>query len=161
MTPDQQIACAIGICVLQSQELERLFKLIVPMTSSDDPSVAAILRRGAAISKKTLGAVAGDFVKAFSGDVAALKEQVAKVVSERNEVVHHFSERFGALLAANQHEEVLHELRQRQERASILFGTLRQIALAITEALRDTTYAGTNEYEGIAELCASLRPSQP
>jgi hypothetical protein len=53
----------------------------------------------------------------------------------------------------------LQELRRRKERANILLETLRQVALAITEALRDTVYAGTDEYEVMTELCASLRRS--
>lgn len=159
LDPTQQIVFAVGVFVVKSQELEQLFKYLVPMMNSGDPSLGSILDRHAAIAKKSLGMVAGQFVSAASGDIGALQDYVQQVVRERNEVVHHFSRTFGPLIASGKQAEALSELRKRQERASSLTRVLRELALCVTDALRDVTFAGTEQYAEMAEFCRCLRAS--
>ncbi|WP_448101904.1 hypothetical protein [Luteibacter jiangsuensis] len=64
------------------------------MTDETDPSLTAALDRSAILSKKSLGVVTREFVKAGAGDVADLQKLFAEIVFERNQIVHHFSARF-------------------------------------------------------------------
>ncbi|UPG84313.1 hypothetical protein L2Y94_13280 [Luteibacter aegosomatis] len=154
---NQRIVCAIGVLVLESQGLEQLLKFIVPMTDAGDPSIAGILDRASALASKPLGLLSSRFVDACVGDTDSLMALIKQVVSERNEVVHHFGHRFGPLLASGHHAEVLDELRARNRRARELRHLLQPIVLAVMEALRDGVYANTSEYQEMSELCMSLR----
>lgn len=154
---DHRIVSAIGVLVLESQGLEQLLKFIVPMTGTGDPSITGILGRALALASKPLGLLAGRFVDACAGDTDSLMALIKQVVYERNEVVHHFGQRFGPLLASGHHAEVLDELRARNRRARELRHLLQPIALAVMEAIRDGVYANTPEYQEMSDLCMSLR----
>lgn len=160
LSPGQRIACAIGVFVLQSQEMEHLFKFLVAMTGTDDPSLSAKLSFAAAIEKRSLGKISGLLVDGFAGDTEPLKAHIKRIVDERNEVVHHFSKRFGSLMAEGRHDAILQELKNRRERAEELVLIFRELALEILETLRDTTYVDTDEYQEFATLCAKLRARQ-
>jgi hypothetical protein len=157
LEPNHRIALAIGAYVLQCQQLERLFKFIVPVTTPDDPSLSGILQRQTALSKKTLGTVAGDFVKVLTGDTEEISLHLRQIVNERNEVVHAFHDRYGELLAAGKHEEILAQLKTKHQRAMAFSRVLRAIAFGILEAFRDGPYRGTDEYADIENLCRSVR----
>jgi hypothetical protein len=159
LDPNQRIVYAVGAFVLHTQELERLFKYLVPMMNADDPSVGAILRRGAATARQTLGAVASRFIDASTSDSDAFGAFVRQVVTERNEVVHHFNEHFGPAIASGNPEEALALLRQRHERVLALIQSLREVALHVTEALRDRVFSGTAQYDEMDGLCRLLRAS--
>jgi hypothetical protein len=155
----QRIIASVGAFVLQTQKIEHLFKFLLPMMNSDDPSLGAILKRQASLSKKTLGTLAEQFVNASTGKTDALEAYVRQLVDDRNEVVHHFTERFGALIGTEKYDDVLTQLRDRRERASALGRVLRASAFAVTEALRHGAFSGTEKYEEMADLCRQLRAS--
>jgi hypothetical protein len=155
----QRIIASVGAFVLQTQQIEHVFKFLLPMMNSDDPSLGAILKRQASLSKKTLGTLAGEFINGSAGETDALEAYVRQLVADRNEVVHHFNERFGALIEAEEYDDVLTQLRDRRERASTLGRALRACAFAVTEALRDGAFSGTEQCEEMADLCRQLRAS--
>lgn len=160
LSPGHRIACAIGVFVLQSQEMEHLFKFLIAMMGGGDPSLSAKLSVAAAIEKRSLGQLLDPLVDRFTGDIEPLKTHIKRVVDERNEVVHHFSKRFGPLMAEGRYEAILQELKNRRERAEELVFIFRELALEILETLRDTTYVDTDEYQEFATLCAKLRARQ-
>lgn len=159
LDPTQRIVYAVGAFVLLTQELEGLFKYLVPMMNVDEPSLGAILRRSAKTAKQTLGPVAGQFVHSSTSHSNDFEVLVRQIVAERNEVVHHFNKVFGPLVASGDPAEALSQLRQRHERALALTQALRAVAVQASEALRDHVYAGTEQYDEMASLCRSFRAS--
>ncbi|WP_413626023.1 hypothetical protein [Luteibacter sp. Lutesp34] len=157
VTSEERIVLAVGAYVIQAQELEHLLKFLLPMTDEADPSLKAVIGRSAALSKKPMGVVAQAFVKSCPGDIAALQEHFAKIISDRNEIVHHFSARFGPLLNAKQFEEILREFKRRHRQVKDLIQTLRPMALKVVEVLRDGPYAGTDQYEEFARVFLALQ----
>jgi hypothetical protein len=136
LTLQQRLGCAVGLYVLQCEELEQLLKGLTPFMDSSDASVAGILARSAALKKKTLGIVARQFLNGVSGDAGDFKRYLAKIIEERNEVVHHFSERFGPLLAAGRQEEIFSDLKRRHREAAALSQALREMASQLGELLQ-------------------------
>jgi hypothetical protein len=159
LAPSQKILCAVGAIVLTCQEIERHLKFLVPFMNADDPTAASVLARHAKLARRSLGKVAGQFVGAMSGDIEALESHVKQVVSERNELVHHFQERYGDTLARAGHDELLEALRAQHSRALLLLRALREMALAVAETMRDSVFAGTPEEGEIAKLCEGARAS--
>jgi hypothetical protein len=84
---------------------------------------------------------------------------VRQIVEERNEIVHHFQDRFGDLIQKGGYEEVLGALRGHHGRALDLLRVLREMSLALAEAMRDGMFAGTPEQGEIALLCEQARAS--
>jgi hypothetical protein len=159
LAPDQRIVYAVGLIVLASQEIERNLKFQLPFMNSDDPAFASIFARQAKLAKKSLGDLAGQFVASASSDGGTLESFMKGIVEERNQIVHHFQERFGDLLEQGRFEEVLESLRDHHARAMELVRVLREMSLAIAEAMRDTTFAGTPEYGEFAAICEKARAS--
>ena len=159
LEPGQKIIYAVGVIVLTSQDVERHLKFLVPFMNSDDPATTSILARHAKLGKRSLGDVSGQFVGAMSGDVEALECLVRQIVEERNEIVHHFQDRFGDLIQKGGYEEVLDALRGHHGRALDLLRVLREMSLALAEAMRDGMFAGTPEQGEIALLCEKARAS--
>jgi len=159
LEPKRRIIYAVGISVLTSQEIERHLKFLIPFVSSDNPALDSIVAVHAKLAKKSLGEVAGQFADAGSGDVEAFKSYVKQIVGERNEIVHHFQDRFGGLLAEAKYQEVLGALHSHHQRALQLLHVLREFALVIAETMRDSIFASTPEYAEIAKLCEGARAS--
>lgn len=157
LQPTQKIAFAIGVIVLHCQEIERLFKFIVPHIDGKAPDWASRAKRIDNLARKPLGDVAAKFVEALTGDTEALRAYVQSFVDKRNMVVHHFGEIYGPRCATGQHDEVLAELRCLYQDATALVQILREILVVIVETTRDTVFVGTDEYAGFAAICESLR----
>ncbi|PTR32871.1 hypothetical protein C8J98_10480 [Luteibacter sp. OK325] len=159
LDPNQRVVYAVGAIVLCSQEIERLFKFVAPFMREHDGALGTILKEHQALAKKTLGVVAGQFVEAMSGETELFKQYIQELVTERNKIVHHFGENYGALLAAEKHAEVMAGLRKQHERSLSLLRLLQELALAIAVALRDTIYWNTAEEADFAAVCESFRDS--
>ena len=157
LQPVQKIAFAIGVIVLRCQEIERLFKFIVPHIDDKAPDWTSRAKRIDGLARKPLGDVAAKFVDAATGDTDALSAYVQSFVDRRNVVVHHFGEVYGPRWAAGKHDEVLEELRYLHQDATTLLQILREILALISEATRDTVFVGTDDYAGFAAICDSLR----
>ena len=155
--PKQRIACAIGSYVLLSQEVEQLFKFVIPVTNDRDPSFAAILARRCALERETLGSVSGKFLRSLNSSTDEIEHLLTEVVAERNQIIHHFSSAFGDLLAAENYNETLRLLEQRHQRMRQVLMMLRGLALAVLELMRDGPFRDTLEFDEMATLCASLR----
>jgi len=157
LQPSEKVTFAVGAIVLRYQEIERLFKFVVPFASGGSPTWPEIKGRLDDLARKTLGEVAGKFVESTSGDVEAFKAYVKNLVEERNVVVHHFGEKYGARIAEGRHDDVLAELRQLYRDTAALLQVLREMTAVIMEIMRDTLYVGTNDYAGFAAKCSDMR----
>jgi hypothetical protein len=146
LTLQQKLGCAVGLYILQCQELERLLKGIVPLMSNEDPSVTGLMDRARALKKQSLGLVAGKFMERASGDIEDFKGYVGKIVDDRNEVVHHFSERLGPLLESGMHDELFAELRRQHTAAAAFSRALRELASAIQAALCDDPEISSGDF---------------
>ncbi len=157
LSPDQRIIYAVGTIVLCCQEIECHFKFIVPFIDSNDPSLTSILARHQYLTKKTFGEVAGRFIDRTTGDTESLRLHVKHVVSERNDLIHHFSDVYRELLSAHLYDDVLDALKRQHQRALNLLRMLQEISLGLIEALRDTTFRDTEQYDDLAAVCDKIK----
>ena len=156
--PDnERILRLIGAIVLVSQDAERYLKITLPFTGSEDPSLAASLKRHERLKKRTLGELAGKFVDSTASDSIDFAKHMAYLVATRNQVVHHFNETYGAQLSAGSYQEVYDSLETLLANIKIFRSVVEQLALVVFEELRDVTFRDTPEYEQIASLCESFR----
>lgn len=159
LNDNQRVVYVTGAIVLCCQQIELLLKYIVPHLAQGDSNLSSVLLRHAKLERRPLGDVAGKFVEGLEGDAEHLRAYVQRVVDRRNELVHHFTQRYGDLLRAGNHGQVLGVLRQQHEDAVGLMRLLSELAVHLSEALRDTTFAGTDEYAEFSEVCAQARAS--
>ena len=159
LQPSEKVTFAVGAIVLRCQEIERLFKFIVPHIDGEAPEWTARAKRIDELAKRPLGDVSTKFVEATTGGAEALRAYVKSFVDKRNAVVHHFGEVYGPRIAAEQHDDVLAELKQLHQDAAALLRTLREVLLLIAETHRDTVFVGTDDYEGSSAICSDLRAS--
>jgi hypothetical protein len=80
-----------------------------------------------------------------------------ELVTKRNQIVHHFGETYGAQLRSGQIQLVADSLRAQLIGIDVFKQALERTALHLFEAIRDTTFDGTSEYQAMADLCASFR----
>ena len=150
------LAHLIGQIVLETQEAERLFKLILPFTDEADPSFAAALQRAKKLTRTSFGELGKKFAAAgVSNDGFAAHLQ--ELADERNRVVHHFAETYGALIATGQTAAVSTRLRTLLANIRVLHRMLAGIALVMLEVMLEGPFAGTDEYRDLAELCKAYR----
>jgi len=159
LQPSEKVTFAVGTIVLRCQEVERLFKFVIPFISGGSPTWTQITAHLDELARKTLGDVAGRFVGCTSGDTDALQAYVRNFVDRRNVVVHKFNEEYGQRWAAGQHEEVLAELRLLHQDATTMLRLLKQITADIAEKTRDALFVGSDELDGFSAMCGSLRAS--
>jgi hypothetical protein len=108
----EKILRLIGAIVLVSQEAERCLKVSIPFFASGDPSLGSALRRAEKLKRRSLGELTGHFVAASTSDTPDFGDQFEEIVLSRNQVVHHFEETYGSLIAAGRHAEVIIALEQ-------------------------------------------------
>jgi hypothetical protein len=72
-----------------------------------DSRLGSALKRHEKLRRRPLGELVGSFVKSTSTDSQDFAEHLAEVVDIRNNVVHHFDETFGLLIAAGNRREVI------------------------------------------------------
>jgi len=159
LQPNEKVAFVVGAIVLRCQEIERLFKFIVPHVDGKAPEWSSRAQRIDELARMPLGEVAERFVEATTGDTDALRTYVQSFVDKRNVMVHHFGEFYGQRWVAGQHDEVLAELRNLHKDATALLQMLREVLAVIAETTRDTIFVGTDDYEGFAAICENLRAS--
>lgn len=147
----------IGAIVLSTQASERYLKLILPFTDTRDPSVGAALARHEKLKRRTLGELVGKFVDTATSKSEHFQQDLAKLVDDRNMVVHHFSETFGEQLRAGDAAIVISSLRIMRANARSFELVIERTALGLVEGLRDTTFRGTSEFEDFAALCSEFR----
>ncbi len=153
----EKILRLIGAIVLVSQEAERCLKVSIPFFASDDSSLGSALRRAEKLKKRSLGDLTGHLVAASTSDTPDFGGQLAQIVSARNQVVHHFEETYGGLLAADRHAEVIVALEHVLDDLKAYRSMAQQIALHVLEGLRDVTFRHTPELIDIETLCASFK----
>ncbi len=153
----EKILRLIGAIVLVSQEAERCLKVSIPFFASDDPSLGSALRRAEKLKKRSLGDLTGHLVAASTSDTPDFGEQLAQIVSARNQVVHHFEETYGSLVADGRHAEVVVALEQVLGDLKAYRSMAQQMALHVLEGLRDVTFLHTPERAEIETICASFK----
>ncbi len=146
----------VGTIVLESQRVERNLKLILPFVDSGAIGLGESLQKLRKQEKHSLGKLVGNFVDSSTSDSLDFAQYMARLVSTRNQVVHHFHENFGAQLESGAQQEVLTALEQALLDLKNFGNLIEKIVLSVLEALRDTTYAETPEYEQFAAVCASF-----
>jgi hypothetical protein len=163
MTPllskKQKVIYAVGAVVLCCHEIEKQLKFLTSFTRKDanNSNWNSIFARHQRLSNVSLGVVAGQFLESASGDAEKLKAYVKEVIDQRNTLVHHFSETYGEPLSAGRHEDVLVAIQRQHRRALDLLRALQETSISLAEALRDTTFLNTEEYEEFAALCKTAR----
>ena len=157
LSPEQKIVYAVGGLVLCFQEIERHFKFLVPLFDGDRQTWSSVLAKHQNLSREPLGRVVGLFLAATTGDRDELQGFLKRLVDQRNEVVHHFSEKFGHQIAEGDYRAVADELKTLHERATDLLKTLRELAILAVESMRDTVFLRTESYDEIAALCEGAR----
>ena len=107
----ERVAYNIGLVVIRSQYLEKNLKLIVAAMKQIDANT--LPGRLDSMQRRPLGQVVKEFVAGTTvqgGNIADVETYFSRLVSRRNDVVHHFFEAFGADLAAGNEKRVLREL---------------------------------------------------
>src|SRR5688572_15557970 len=147
----------VGAIVLATQDVEHWLKAILPfIDDGTDPSLRSALQRHERLKLQSFGNLKNKFLDESDSN-AAFVAHLDSLVSRRNAIAHHYVETYGQAIAAGRHYDVARELRVLL-RDIDEFGRLLQLsALAIFEAMRDTTFAGTDEYEEFARTCAQFR----
>jgi hypothetical protein len=153
----ERVLRLVGEIVLVSQDAERYLKITLPFVSSEDPSLAASLKRHEKLKKRTLGELTGKFVDSATSDSIDFARHMAYLVATRNQVVHQFDETYGAQLNAGSYQEVFDSLETLLVNLKIFRSVVEQLALSVFEGLRDITFHGTPEYEQMASICALFR----
>ena len=101
----------LGSIVFASQSAELSIKSFLPYLTSKDRTRS---KRSGNYKKRTLGELAGLLTTTLSGDedlILQLKSELARVVSERNRVTHHFFESYEADLRCGNVESIVDSLR--------------------------------------------------
>ena len=153
---NEKILLLVGAIVLVSQDAERYLKFALPFVKSEDPSLGAALKRAEKLKKRTLGELTGKFVDASTSDSLDFAEQMAYLVTARNQVVHHFNETYGAQVSSGAHQDVVDSLETLLANLKSYRTVLEQVSLTVLEALRDVTFRDSPEYSQVSELCASF-----
>ena len=152
-----QLLELIGAIVLSTQDAERYLKAILPFTDSQDISIGGVLSRHEKLKKRTFGDLVGKFVDSSTPGSAGFKEHLAHLVDRRNQIVHHFPEAYGEQLRSGHSQQVIDSLRVLLANVDAFRSALERAALQLFEAMRDTTFLGTAEYQEMDDLCALFR----
>ena len=130
------VQAALGRCVLLYQATEQVLKLFLPhVRASEEEALQArdINWRELLDSKKTLGQLAGVLMEwTSSSSRESLAMWLHTVVTQRNEIVHHYYDQgFASLRTEKDVEEALAYLQVRQVAASQLLGVIKTIATGV------------------------------
>jgi hypothetical protein len=155
--PNYEIQQLIGAIVISAQEAEQYLKMILPFTNSQGQSISGVLERNGELKKGTLGKLVGQFLDSHTSHTSDFVSRLKQIVTERNQIVHHFGETYGERLRSGQVELVADSLRAQLAGINAFNEALQNTALHLFEAVRDTTFNGTPEYQLMADLCASIR----
>ena len=128
------VQAALGRCVLLYQATEQVLKLFLPHVRATENAARQNLDvdwRELLDSKKTLGQLAGVLMERTSGsNREGLALWLQTVVSQRNDVVHHFYDQaFASLRTETEVEEALTYLQVRQAAASQLLSIIKTLAM--------------------------------
>lgn len=154
---DPKLLELIGAIVLSTQDAERYLKIVLPFTDSQDPSISGALSRHKKIKKRTFGDLVGKLVDASTPESVGLEQHLAHLVDRRNQIVHHFGETFGEQVRSGHSQQVVESMRALLTDVDAFRNGLEEMALQLFEALRDSTFAGTPEYQKMDDFCASFR----
>ncbi|MGN2245659.1 hypothetical protein ACFWZ3_03090 [Frateuria sp. GZRR35] len=153
----RELQMQVGATVLVCQEAERYLKALLPFMDSTLPSLAEALDRLGKLKRHPFGPLTEQFMDRSLSISDGIREQLAGLVNKRNNIVHHFTETYGAELRAGKHQQVLADLRTTFANLATLRNALAEAVAFLLEAIRDTVFTNTPEYEQMRELCASFR----
>ena len=155
--PHDNILQLIGAIVLSAQQVEQTLKAILPFTDSQDPSFSGVKARNKKLKMRTLGDLIGKFLDSSTFHTVDFDSQMEVLVNTRNQIVHHFGETYGAQLGSGETQQVADSLRAQLADIEQFKKALQHVALHLFEAIRDTAFYGTPEYQDMATFCASFR----
>lgn len=154
---EPQVLELIGAIVLSTQDAERYLKVILPFCKAEDPSITGALVRHDKLQRRPLGELVGKFVDSFTVESPEFERHLADLVERRNQIVHHFTETYGEQMRSGKSKQVIESLRVLLGNVNGFRNALQQTALHLFEAIRDTSFINTPEYEDMNDACASLR----
>ncbi|CAG4970763.1 hypothetical protein [Novilysobacter luteus] len=147
----------VGAIVLASQDVEGYLKVIVPFMATEEATLQSVIQTHGKLQRRMLGQLVGHFVDSTTSDTLGFAQHMAQLVNDRNRIVHHFNDTYGAQLASGDIASVISSLQAVLGNITNFRSVTVQLALVIFEGLRDTTFYGTPEYEQFSELCAKFR----
>lgn len=151
-----QVHARVGRNVIRVQSLESGLKALVPFLDLGEAShcLEGLLDRHAQVARNTLGQLVGLFRGSTSSDDPRFAEAVEKILSDRNNLVHHFHATFGPQTStAEGCARVSAQLDEPFEAIKLFERLVNGLLLDVLHALRDTTFKDSSEYEEFAALC--------
>ncbi|QOW22030.1 hypothetical protein [Novilysobacter avium] len=152
-----EILRLVGGIVLTSQDVERYLKHVLPYIGNGELSVSSQIARHEKLKKRMLGLLVGELVDSSTSDSLDFSQHMARIVHDRNQVVHHFNETYGQQLSTGSADEVKASLQSVLANLTNLKSVTEQMMAIVLEGLRDITFANTPEQTQMADLCASFR----
>lgn len=149
----------IGRNVIRVQSLEIGLKTLVPFLDLRGAShcLDGLLDRRAQVSKNTLGQLVGAFLNSASSADPRFAGAVEKILSDRNNLVHHFHVTFGARMSSAEGcRWVSAQLDEQYESIKRFERLVNGFLLDLLHTLRDTTFQGHPQYEEFATLCRTF-----
>jgi hypothetical protein len=146
----------VGRNIIRTQALESSLKALLPFIQhNEEHCLAGLNERRKKFIRKTLG----ELMKGFEASTKSSSEEfsvyLAQIVNDRNILVHHFHEIYGGTAAESitACREVIDRLDHQFNDVKALERIVSEILLEILRALRDITFANTEDYEDFAVLC--------
>lgn len=150
----------VGRNIVRVQALETSLKTLLPfIRHNEEHCLAGLNERRQQFVRKTLGELAGAFADCNQTPSDEFTTYLAKIVNNRNNLVHHFGQIYGAAAAesVNGCREVIGQLDNQFKEIKELERIANEMLLEILQALRDVTFAGTDTYKDFAALCQELK----
>jgi len=147
----------VGAIVISTQDAEKYLKIILPFTNSQDPSIRGVIARQEKLQKRTFGDLIGRFKDSSTSISNHLGQGLTELANQRNLIVHYFREAHGKNLHARNSQADIEMLQAQLADINKLRDMLMRLASILLEALRDTTFQGTPEYQKMHDLCAAFR----
>jgi hypothetical protein len=139
--------------------LEASLKTLLPFIKhGEEHCLAGLNERHKQFVRKTLGELVGAFADCNQTPSDEFTTYLAKIVNDRNNLVHHFGQLYGTTAAKGVAgcRQVIEHLDSQFKEIKELERIANEMLLEILRALRDVTFAGTNKHEDFAALCREL-----
>ena len=164
MTPEHQslvseIHGRVGRNVIRVQALERGLKALVPLLDLQGKSHCfdGLEDRSAQSARNTLGQLVGSFLRSTSGDNSGFTETFEKIVTDRNNLVHHFHDLIGTMMSTSEGcVRAKQQLDEQFELIKLFENLVNALIMEVLHAIRDITFRGTTEHGDFAVLCDRL-----
>jgi hypothetical protein len=151
-----QIHARVGRNVVRVQSLEVGLKTLLPFLDLRGAShcLDGLLDRQTEVARNTLGQLIGAFLSLTSSDDPRFPESVQRILSDRNNLVHHFHTTLGVRTSTQEGcAWVIAQLDEQFEAIKLFERLVTGLLLEVLHALRDTTFKNSPGYDDFAGLC--------